>query len=147
MLGSRTGPSQGLLFPELVQIPMSDVPLVEDMQQDLKALGFEVSSLGGGSYSIQGMPAGLEGVEPKQLFMDLVETSKTKGQDIEGEIHHRIALTLALKSAISVGEVLTQQEMENLVDELFQQQEPNYTPDGKVIVVIYPHDNLEKLFK
>ncbi|MBP5381331.1 MAG: DNA mismatch repair endonuclease MutL [Bacteroidaceae bacterium] len=147
MLESRTGPSQGLLFPELVQIPMSDVPLVEDMQQDLKALGFEVSSLGGGSYSIQGMPAGLEGVEPKQLFMDLVETSKTKGQDIEGEIHHRIALTLALKSAISVGEVLTQQEMENLVDELFQQQEPNYTPDGKVIVVIYPHDNLEKLFK
>ena len=147
LLNTRTGPSQGLLFPEIVQVPMSDVLLVEEMQQDLKALGFEISSLGGGSYSIQGMPAGLEGVEPKQLFMDLVEISKTKGQGIEGEIHHRIALTLALKSAISVGDVLTQQEMENLVDELFQQSEPNYTPDGKVIVVIYPHDNLEKLFK
>ena len=43
--------------------------------------------------------------------------------------------------------VYDHEEMENLVDELFQQDEPNYTPDGKVIVAIFPHEALEKLFK
>ncbi|MBQ8968547.1 MAG: DNA mismatch repair endonuclease MutL [Bacteroidaceae bacterium] len=139
--------SQGLLFPEVLQLPLSDVPLFEAVQNGLKALGFEISSLGGGSYSIQGMPAGFEGADPQKLLGEMLEALKVKGQGMEAELYHRMALTLARNAAIPGGQVLSQQEMESLVDHLFQLPEPNYTPDGKVIVVIYPHENLEKLFK
>ena len=146
-LNGQPSSSQGLLFPELIQFPMSDAPLLEEIQDELHALGFEMSSLGGGSYSVQGMPAGFEGVDPRRLLDDLVETLKVSGQHMEDELHHRMALAMARDAAIPVGGVLTQPEMENLVDELFQQDEPNYTPDGKVIVAIFPHEALEKLFK
>lgn len=146
-LNGQPSSSQGLLFPELIQFPMSDAPLLEEIQDELHALGFEMSSLGGGSYSVQGMPAGFEGVDPRQLLDDIVETLKVSGQHMEDELHHRMALAMARDAAIPVGGVLTQPEMENLVDELFQQDEPNYTPDGKVIVAIFPHEALEKLFK
>ena len=146
-LNGQPSSSQGLLFPELIQFPMSDAPLLEEIQDELHALGFEMSSLGGGSYSIQGMPAGFEGVDPRRLLDDIVETLKVSGQHMEDELHHRMALAMARDAAIPVGGVLTQPEMENLVDELFQQDEPNYTPDGKVIVAIFPHEALEKLFK
>jgi len=146
-LEGRPASSQGLLFPEIVQFPISDAPLLEEIQDELKSLGFDISSLGGGSYSIQGMPAGFEGSDPKQLLCDIVENLKSKGQGLEDELHHRMALTLARNAAIPVGQVLSQQEMENLVDGLFQLKNPNYTPDGKIVVVIYPNDNLEKLFK
>lgn len=146
-LNGQPSSSQGLLFPELVQFPMSDAPLLEEIQDELHALGFEMSSLGGGSYSVQGMPAGFEGVDPRRLLDDIVETLKVSGQHMEDELHHRMALAMARDAAIPVGGVLTQPEMENLVDELFQQDEPNYTPDGKVIVAIFPHEALEKLFK
>lgn len=146
-LTGKPASSQGLLFPEIVQFPISDVPLMESMQDGLHALGFDISSLGGGSYSIQGMPAGFEGSDPKHLLSDIVETLKSRGQGMEDELHHRMALTLARSAAIPVGQVLTQQEMEALVDDLFQLPNPNYTPDGKIVVAIYPHDNLEKLFR
>ncbi len=146
-LNGQPSSSQGLLFPELIQFPMSDAPLLEEIQDELHALGFEMSSLGGGSYSVQGMPAGFEGVDPRRLLDDIVETLKVSGQHMEDELHHRMALAMARDAAIPVGGVLTQPEMENLVDELFQQDEPNYTPDGKVIVAIFPHESLEKLFK
>ena len=146
-LTGRPASTQGLLFSEIVQFPMSDIPLVDSIQGELKALGFDVSPLGGGSYSVQGMPAGFEGADPRQLLSDIVETLKSRGQGAEEELHHRMALTLARNAAIPVGQVLSQQEMENLVDSLFQLTNPNYTPDGKVIVVIYPHENLEKYFR
>ena len=126
-LNGQPSSSQGLLFPELIQFPMSDAPLLEEIQDELHALGFEMSSLGGGSYSVQGMPAGFEGVDPRQLLDDIVETLKVSGQHMEDELHHRMALAMARDAAIPVGGVLTQPEMENLVDELFQQDEPNYT--------------------
>ena len=139
--------TQGLLFPDLVQFPMSDVPLLESIQDDLRALGFDISSLGGGSYNVQGIPAGFETMEPRQLLVDIVESLKLKEQGMSDELHHRMALTLARNAAIPVGQALSQQEMENLVEQLFQLSEPNYTPDGRIVVVIYPHDNLEKLFR
>ena len=146
-LSGQPAPSQGLLFPELVQFSMSDAPLLEEIQDELRTLGFEFSSLGGGSYSVQGIPAGVEGIEPRQLLTDIIETLKEGGQKMEDELHHRMALAMAQDAAIPIGNVLTQQEMENLVDELFQQSEPNYAPDGKTIVTILPHETLEKLFR
>ena len=146
-LNGQPSSSQGLLFPELIQFSISDAPLVEEIQDDLRALGFEMSSLGGGSYSVQGMPAGFEGVDPRRLLDDIIETLKVSGQHMGDELHHRMALAMARDAAIPVGGVMSQQEMENLVDELFQQDEPNYTPDGKIIVAIFPHEALEKLFK
>ena len=86
-------------------------------------------------------------MEPRQLLVDIVESLKLKEQGMSDELHHRMALTLARNAAIPVGQALSQQEMENLVEQLFQLSEPNYTPDGRIIVVIYPHDNLEKLFR
>ena len=155
-LSGHPATSQGLLFPEAVQFPMSDAALVEEIQDELRALGFDISSLGGGSYSLQGMPTGFEGVDPHRLLADIIENLKTRGRmehlgssaaSLGEDLHHRMALTMARSAAIPVGGVLSAQEMENLVDELFQQSEPNFTPDGHTIVVIFPHDNLEKLFK
>ena len=146
-LDGQPASSQGLLFPELAQFSMADAALVEEILDNLRLLGFDIASLGGGSYTIQGMPAGFEGIEPKELLRDIIENLKAKGQGLEDELHHRMALAMSRNAAIPIGGVLTQQEMENLVDELFQQDTPNYTPDGKVVVAIFPHENLEKLFK
>lgn len=146
-LAGQPSTSQGLLFPEVVQIPMSDAPLVEEIQADLYSLGFDITSLGGGSYSIQGMPSGFEGTEPRQLLTDIIDSVRERAQGPNHELHHRIALALSNRAAIPVGQVLSQNEMEDLVERLFQLPEPNYTPDGKTIIVIYPHENMEKMFK
>ncbi len=143
----KPGATQGLLFPEMVQVSLSDVPLVEEVQDELRALGFDFSSLGGGSFSVNGVPTGIDGLSPQQLFNDMISILRDTGQGIEEELHHRIALALARNAAIPSGQVLSQAEMENLVASLFLSSSPNYAPDGKTIIAVLEHENIEKMFK
>lgn len=58
-----------------------------------------------------------------------------------------LALSLAKAAAIVAGQVLTNEEMNSLVDGLFAVSTPNYTPDGKTVLSVLKEDDLEKLFK
>ncbi len=139
--------TQGLLFPEMVQFSISDSLLIEEMTDELKALGFDISPLGGGSFAINGMPAGLEGIQPATLLTNVVESIKDKGNGADTDIHHRLALTIARSAAIVVGQVLSSAEMDNLINQLFACQDPNHTPDGKLIVTILQNVEIERMFK
>ena len=139
--------SQRMLFPEMVHFSGSEVPVLESIMEDLKALGFDLSNLGGGSYAINGVPAGIEGLNPERLVTDLVQTAMEKGKDVKEEVQGALALSLAKASAIVPGQVLTAEEMNNLVDELFAVPTPNYTPDGKTVLVMLKEEDIEKLFK
>ena len=146
-INQQKGISQGVLFPEIVQFPASEATMLESITDDLSAVGFELTSLGGGSYAINGIPAGIEGLNPVELVQDMVHTALEKGNDVKEEIRHQLALTLARAAAIAYGQVLTNDEMANLVDSLFACPSPNYTPDGHTVLATIKEEEIEKLFK
>ena len=136
-----------MLFPEMIQLAPSESVMLETILSDLLAVGFELTSLGGGSYAINGVPAGIEGLSPVDLVRNMVNTAMEKGNDIKEEIHQIIALTLANAAAIVYGQVLSSDEMTSLVDRLFSSTTPNYTPDGRLIVTTISDDEIDKVFK
>lgn len=140
-------PSQRMLFPELIQLSGSDAIVFDDMNDELRSLGFDVSPLGGGAYSILGVPSDLNGVDIAALLNDMVSLVSELGRTVREEVQSRIALTMAKKAAIPKGQVLSKQEMKELIDELAQTENPNYTPDGKVILSVLPIEVIEKMFK
>ena len=139
--------TQGLLFPEVVQFSIADALLLEEATDELKALGFELSPLGGGSFAVNGMPAGLEDIQPTVLLTNIIESIKDKSTCMEADIQHRLALTIARSAAIVVGQALTNAEMDNLINQLFACPNPNHTPDGKLIVTILQYADIERMFK
>lgn len=143
----RQGASQGMLFPDIVQFPVSEVPVLQEIMEDLSYLGFELTDLGGGSYAINGIPSGIEGLNPVELIQSMVHTAMEKGGKVKEEVQSNLALTLAKAAAIVPGQVLTNEEMNGLVDGLFAVATPNYTPDGKTVLSVLQEDELEKLFK
>ena len=140
-------PSQRLLFPELLQLSGSDAIVFEDMNDELRSLGFDVSPLGAGNYSILGVPSDLNGVDIVTLLNDMISLVSELGRTVREEVLSRMALAMAKKAAIPKGQVLSKQEMKELIDELAQTDNPNYTPDGKVILSVLPLEVIEKLFK
>lgn len=144
---NQVSPSQGLLFPELIQLPSSDAVVLNDMLPDLHSLGFELTSLGGGAFSLQGVPVGIDGLNPVNLVTDMVASVCESGKTAQEELQHRMALTLSKTAAIPTGQLLSSKEMNSLLDDLFVTDNPNYTPDGKKITAILPFENIEKLFK
>lgn len=145
-ISNRQGVAQGVLFPEIVQLPASEAAVLESILDDLSAVGFELTPLGGGSYAINGIPAGTEGLNAVELVQSMLHTALEKGNDVKEEIQSILALTLARAAAIVYGQVLTNDEMASLVDSLFACTSPNYTPDGRVILATIKEEEIEKLF-
>ncbi len=144
---NRKGTSQGMLFPDIVQFPVSEIPVLESIMEDLSYLGFELTDLGGGSYAINGIPSGIEGLDPVDLVQNMVHNAIEKGCRIKSEVQGMLALSLAKAASIVPGQVLSNEEMSQLVDELLTSTSPNYTPDGKTVLTMMGDDELEKLFK
>ena len=144
-LADRTFHSQKVLFPEVVQFPMSEKVIFEKILPEMESMGFELEDLGGGSYAVNSVPAGLEGLNPLKLVQDMVSSAVEKGVSAIDEINQSLALSLARQAAIPQGQILSNEEMEGLVNDLFACQNVNYTPDGKSVLCILRQQEIEHL--
>lgn len=143
----RHGLAQGVLFPEIVQFPASEAAVLNGIMDDLSAIGFELNDLGGGSFSINAVPAGIEGLDPVVLIRNMVNNAIEKGSDVKDEVQQILALTLARAAAIVYGQVLSSEEMNSLVACLFACATPNYTPDGKTVLATIKDEDIDRMFK
>jgi DNA mismatch repair protein MutL len=134
--------SQGLLFPEMLTVSMAQSVVMDQLLEDFLHLGFDISNMGGGSYAIQAVPVGIDGIDPIKLVSNMLNDAIEKGNVSKDEIHQALALTMARSAAIVVGQVLSQDEMSVLIDELFACEVPAYTPNGKKTFVIIDDDEL-----
>ena len=141
----QTSHSQKVLFPEVLQFPVSDEVILERLLPEMSKMGFELDNLGGGSYAVNAIPTGLDGVNPLHLVQDMVFSAKEKGVKALDEVHQSLALTLARNAAIPQGQVLSNEEMESLVNDLFACSNVNYTPDGKNVLCILKQQEIEHL--
>ena len=141
---ARTFVPQRVLFPEAVQFSAAEAARLETLLPQLSAMGFELSSLGGGSYAVNAIPTGVDG-DPVALVRSLVdETEGLEGGVVPGP-HDRLSLTLARATAVPYGQLLSNDEMENIINQLFVCSNVNYTPDGRAILCILPQTDIENL--
>ena len=137
--------TQKLLFPEVIQFSPSETVMMQRFLPDMCAMGFDVSDLGGGSFAVNGVPADIGGVDPFLLLRNIVADATERGTSSSGEMHAALALSMARNIAIDYGQVLTNEEMEAVVNELFACSNVNYTPDGKAVLCILPQYDIEQL--
>ena len=137
---------QKLLFPEVVQFPPSDIVMLRKVMPLMEQLGFELTDLGGGSYALAAVPAGLDGINPVTLVHDMMATVKDTDGQLTDVVTEALSLSLAQSAAIPYGQVLSNDEMENLVNRLFACANVNYTPDGKPIIAILPQQDIDSRF-
>lgn len=143
---NKNGNSQQMLFPEMVQFSPSESIVLEKISQDIEKTGFELTPLGGGSYSINGVPAGLEGIDYARLLKNIVDDATEENAKAGDGLARSMARQMARTAAIPYGQVLGNSEMENLINELFACSNVNYTPDGKSIISILKQQDIEHLF-
>jgi len=144
-LRSHVGSGQRLLFPEVVQFSPSEAVILEKVLPEFSAVGFDLSSLGQYSYAINAVPAGLEGLNYVRLLQDMVTDAVASGTGNMEDVHASIALCLARHAAIPEGQILNNEEMENIINELFACGNVNYAPDGSPVLCILPQLEIEQL--
>lgn len=142
----RRPSSQKPLFPDTIHFSASDKVVVEAVMPELQNIGFELTPNEEGDYTITAVPSGLDGLDYVALVQDLVASTREKTTSAIDDINHSIALELARNAAVTYGQVLTNAEMENIVNSLFACSNFSYTPDGKKILTMLRQTDLEQLF-
>ena len=154
LLSEGHSATQGLLFPQILQVSAAQAATLDRIADDLTRLGFNVSNLGGGSYSILGIPTGTEGLDPVILLQGIIDDAHddtladdtTPSDTATDAIHHLLATALARKAAMPQGEILTREEMARLTDELLDTSLPGYTADGRRIIITLTAAQLARFF-
>ena len=148
MAQQRSGESvsQGLLFPEIMQLSPSDSALLAGYESDLSSFGFELSDMGHGAVAIQGVPSGLEGKDYASLLAEVLHTVAENGPDQSGRRREKMALSMARTAAVSRTKIMSDTEMRDLVGSLDQCGAPSRTPDGKTVYVVLNDSELSSHF-
>jgi len=138
-------PTQKILFPIIVQFTKNESVILGDILDDIASLGFDISDLGGCSYSINGLPAGMENINPDVVLHDMVDSALERMGNND-DVRESIAVSLAKSTSIEYGQYLSGVEMNNLIRDLFALSSSARTPDGKKIYSYVELKYIEGLF-
>ena len=144
-LEQKKGDPQKVLFPEVIQLAADEAVVLETVINEMGDMGFELNTLGGNSFAVNAIPSGLEGINVERLIHYMLASAKGKGAGVKESVNHKLALSLARHAAVPQGQVLSNQEMESIVNELFACENVNYTPDGKNVLCILKQQEIEHL--
>jgi DNA mismatch repair protein MutL len=126
-------PQKLALLPILFELSPSQLLSFENSQALLEEAGFRVEAMGGQSFALK-----------EDIFISLLE--EKKGEQIEDK-KKRLLATLACKTAIKAGEVLSFEKMNYLVEELFKTSNSSLCPHGRPIMVKLEKKEIEKGLK
>ena len=144
-LKGTPGNSQQSLFPQTVNFSAADFALVQEMAQEIKALGFQFEVFGKNTIVVSGIPADVRGNE-KELFEGLIEQFKKNQSELEVPLKENLARSLAKRAAIKLGQKLELEELNSLLSGLFSCMNPNFSPEGTPTFFIFDTSKIESYF-
>ena len=138
--------TQKSLFPVSLELGATDAVLLNELLEDVNALGYQIEPFGNNSFVIQGTPADvLQGNEKNSIEL-LLEQFKHSSSDIKFSKREKLVRCLTRQNAIKSGQVLSQKEMQTLVEDLFRCTTPNTTATGNPTFIEFKEDYLDRMF-
>jgi DNA mismatch repair protein MutL len=139
-------PSQPLLSPEIVHLPLQQAVLLQDKLEILKKLGFEISEFGPNTFQVRAIPALLIGINPIEGIKVVVEDFEDDEKPLAGMIESIIAARICKRAAVKGGQILSKEEQRTLLENLEQCDAPRTCPHGRPTMIYLSVDLLEKQF-
>lgn len=126
--------SQQLLFPLSLEFSESDRALLEEMGDEIRALGIDWSPFGGNTVVVRGLPSDLPLQDPARLFQDLLEQYRWNQSQLKIPRSQALVRALAKKSSLQQDfHHWKDPELLDLIHKLFACHVPDLSPDGQPI--------------
>ncbi len=138
---------QQLNPPVIVNLSGEEREVLERFKGYFDELGFEVNNFGGMDYSLNTVPLELYRKDAKTFFMDILNDLCLRGVRETPDIINKIMASVACKSAVKGGDVISREEMDKILDELLTLENPYHCPHGRPTMFSLSRTELEKKFK
>ncbi len=139
--------SQQTIFPQVLELNAAQHHLLLEFLDDINYSGFDIRNFGDNSIVVNGCPADIQNPNPKVLVERIIEEIEQNSRPRSGKAKEYTAELLSKASAIGYGKTLSNEEMHDLIDKLFECSNHNYSPDGSPIITIISTDDIEKRLK
>jgi len=143
-IDNRKGMAQQMLFPQTVKLSASDTELLNELQEEIRLLGFGIDAFGPNTFVVNASPVGMEQENVIELIENLLENYKKNQLGLKLDRKTNIARSMARNLAVKPGKAMAPEEMRSLIDDLFACKVPNISPSGKPITLLMSADEIDK---
>lgn len=139
--------AQQQLIPQKIELSSDDAAIMLEHADDFSKAGFEITGFGNSTVLVNAIPAGVDNSDITAIIEKMIESIKqapgAKGQ----QNYLAVARSMAAAMATSRGKRLHNEEIRNLIEQLFACQIPDLTPDGRPVMTVLSFEELNRKFK
>ena len=139
--------TQQSLFPQTITFSSADFQLMKEIENDIRALGFDLQEFGQNTYAIQGIPSDIEKGKEKEILESIVEQFKHHSSELSTGTRENLSRSMARSIAIRKNSVLSNQEMKMILRELHSCEKGERGLDGKPCMILLKTDDLADRFR
>ena len=125
--------SQALLEPLTIELPLQSRAAMEENQELLRRLGFDIEPFGGDTYLVRAVPAILAKGDIGQAILEIVDELAESGT--AEAVEERALISLVCHSAVRAGQTLSLEEMRDLIRQLEGTTMPRTCPHGRPTMI------------
>jgi DNA mismatch repair protein MutL len=141
-------PVQQLLTPLVFHLDRRTAALLGEHLQEIQNMGFLLEPFGSDSVVLRGVPAWLRQRNVEALVRDLLDEIAELGVQRRLPLtEESLVATTACKMAVKAGDTLSHTEMNHLLQELAETENPYLCPHGRPVVLVLSIEELERRFK
>ena len=133
-----------LLQPQPAELTASQEEMVHTNSDLLAQYGFIIEPFGDRSYLVRAVPEVTAGADPARALVEVLDLAASQGGLRDRE--DALTASIACHSAVRAGQSLTQREMEELVRQLEEADNPHTCPHGRPTTVHLSAHHLEREF-
>lgn len=139
--------SQNLQPPLVLHLTPKEEAALEEYHSYFEALGFVWEDFGSNSIAMREMPLELYGKSEKRFFEEILDELVENGCKGTPEVIQEKIASMACKSAVKGNQSFTPLEMNALLEQLFELENPYHCPHGRPTMISMSKTDLEKKFK
>ncbi len=138
-------PSQPLLEPQTVTLPLDEAAWLEEQLPLLATLGLEVEPFGPGVFLVRATPASLKAMPLGDLLSDIASGAEDQAP-LRAELEEAMIRRICKRLAVKAGQSLSHEEMVQLINSLEQTQSPRTCPHGRPTILQISVEQLARQF-
>ena len=138
--------SQLMLLPDVITLTDRQMGSYEDNKDLFEKAGFMCEEFGDNVVKLSGVPSFCMDQDTKQLFIDTLDEINTVARTNRDEVEYKFLATVACKAAVKAGMTLTQAQVEDLMRQLLECENPYNCPHGRPTIIKISRADLEKKF-
>lgn len=139
-------PMQELLIPQYKEADEEELILVEEKQDILQNLGFQVVQGGPTQIKIEGLPVDLVENKAFEILRYVFSLLKDEQMPTKAQLRHEMLAYASCRGAIKAGHTLNTYQMAVLIEELFKTDKPYVCPHGRPTIIKFTPEEMGKLF-